>query len=92
MIRLNVSLIIEDEEKRERVIEIVKELVAFSLRDKGCIDYDLYCSLTNDDRLMIMETWESREALKAHSETEHFKRLVPEMKKLTNTITTEFEF
>lgn len=92
MIRLNVSLIIEDEEKRERVIKIVKELVVFSLRDKGCIDYDLYCSHTNDDRLMIIETWESREALKAHSETDHFKRLVPEMKKLANTITTEFEF
>lgn len=92
MIRLNVSLITEEEDKRKKVIEIVKELVAFSLRDKGCIDYDLYGSMTNDDRLMIVETWETREDLKAHSETEHFCRLVPEMQKLAKTISTEFEF
>ncbi len=92
MIRLNVSLITEDEDKRKKAIEKATELVAFSLRDKGCISYDLYGSLTNDDRLMIVETWESREDLKAHSESEHFKRLVPELESLANMTMEEFEF
>lgn len=92
MIRLNVSLICEEEEKRKRVVEIVKELVAFSLHDKGCVDYDLYGSLTNSDRLMIVETWDSDENLKAHGETDHFKRLVPEMHSLANVTMTRFDF
>ncbi|MDE6298635.1 MAG: antibiotic biosynthesis monooxygenase [Muribaculaceae bacterium] len=92
MIRLNVSLITEDEDKRKKAIEKATELVAFSLRDKGCISYDLYGSLTNSDRLMIVETWESSEDLKAHSESEHFKRLVPELENLANMTMEKFEF
>lgn len=92
MIRLNVSLITDEEEKRAKAIEKAKELVAFSLRDKGCISYDLYGSLTNSDRLMIVETWESKEDLKAHSETKHFKRIVPELQDLSNMTMEEFEF
>lgn len=92
MIRLNVSLITEDEEKRKKLIEKATELVAFSLRDKGCISYDLYGSLTNSDRLMIVETWESADDLKAHTETEHYKRLSPEIQELANMTLEKFNF
>ena len=68
------------------------ELVGLSLHDKGCISYDLLGSLTNDDRLMIVETWESREDLKAHMDTEHFKRLVPELERLSTMTLEEFDF
>ncbi|MDE6296890.1 MAG: antibiotic biosynthesis monooxygenase, partial [Muribaculaceae bacterium] len=53
---------------------------------------DLYQSKTNDDRYMIIETWESREDLKAHSKSEHFKRLVPELEKYSTLTMEEFEF
>ena len=92
MIRLNVAVIAETAENAKKFKEAAIELVSFSLRDKGCISYDLYESKTNDDRFMIIETWESEEALKAHSESDHFKRLVPEMKKYANLITEKFTF
>lgn len=92
MVRLNVSVITETEEERRLFIEAAVELVSLSLRDKGCIDYDLYQSKTNDDRLMIIETWESEEDLKNHSETEHFRCLVPVMRAHAKMITTKFEF
>lgn len=92
MIRLNVSMIAETSEAAKKLVEAATELVAFSLRDKGSISYDLYQSKTNDDRYMIVETWESREALKAHSESEHFKRLVPELEKHSDLTMEEFEF
>lgn len=92
MIRLNCSLICEDEDRKKKAIEKATELVSFSLRDKGCISYDLYGSLTNDDRLMIVETWQSRSDLKAHSESAHFRRLVPELRDLTTMTLEEFEF
>lgn len=92
MIRLNVAVIAETEENARKFKEAATELVAFSLRDKGCISYDLYQSKTNDDRYMIIETWETEEDLKAHSESEHFRRLVPIMKANASLITEKFTF
>lgn len=92
MIRLNVSMIVEEESRRKPLIEAATELVEFSLRDKGCIDYDLYASTTNDDRLLIVETWESEEDLKRHSESEHFKRLVPRLEELATLTMEKFDF
>ncbi|MDE6218543.1 MAG: antibiotic biosynthesis monooxygenase [Muribaculaceae bacterium] len=92
MIRLNVSLIIEESERRKPLVEAATELVAFSLRDKGCISYDLYGSLTNDDRLMIIETWEDQQALDAHMASDHFKRLSPVLHELSTMTLEKFEF
>ncbi|MDE6793707.1 MAG: antibiotic biosynthesis monooxygenase [Muribaculaceae bacterium] len=92
MIRINASMIIETSENRKPLIDAATELVEFSLRDKGCIGYDLYKSQTNDDRMMIVETWESEEALKAHMESEHFRRLVPELQKYSTMTLEKFDF
>ena len=92
MIRLNVSMIAETSENGRKLVEVASELVAFSLRDKGCIGYDLYQSKTNDDRYMIIETWETEEDLKAHTETEHYKRLSPELHKYSSLTLQKFEF
>lgn len=85
-------MIAETSEDAKKLVEVATDLVAFSLRDKGCISYDLYQSKTNDDRYMIIETWENEEALKAHSESEHFKRLVPELEKHSDLTMEKFEF
>ncbi len=92
MVRMNVSMIVETEENRKKLLERAIELVSFSLRDKGVIDYDLYKSQSNDDRYMIIETWETEEDLKAHMETEHFKRLVPELEKYSTLTLEKFDF
>ncbi len=92
MVRMNVSMIVETAENRKKLLERAIELVSFSLRDKGCVDYDLYKSKSNDDRYMIIETWESEEDLKAHMETEHFKRLVPELEKYSTLTLEKFDF
>ncbi len=92
MVRMNVSMIVETAENRKKLLERAIELVSFSLRDKGCVDYDLYKSQSNDDRYMIIETWETEEDLKAHMETEHFKRLVPELEKYSTLTLEKFDF
>ncbi len=92
MVRLNVSMIVEEEDKKKPLKEKAIELVSFSLRDKGCISYDLYHSKTNDDRYMIIETWESKEDLEAHQKTDHFRRLAPELQRLSTMTTEVFDF
>lgn len=56
MIRLNVFIQV-GAEKRQEVVALSKELVAASLKDNGCVAYDLFESATRPDVLMICETW-----------------------------------
>lgn len=92
MIRLNCSLLVQESSKRQPLIEAATELVELSLRDKGCMEYDLYASLTNDDRLMIVETWKSQKDLKEHMASEHFLRLVPKIQSLAEMTLEQFDF
>ena len=51
MIRLNVFIQVSAE-NRAAVLESAKELVAYSLKDNGCIAYDVFESATRSDVLM----------------------------------------
>ncbi len=77
MIRLNCFLEISDSSLREKAIETATELVELSLKDEGCISYEAFASITSDNHIEIVETWKDDESLRCHSESEHFKRLVP---------------
>ena len=50
MIRLNVFIQVSAE-NRAAVLESAKELVAYSLKDNGCIAYDVFESATRSDVL-----------------------------------------
>ncbi|MCM1520353.1 MAG: antibiotic biosynthesis monooxygenase [Lachnoclostridium sp.] len=92
MIRLNCTLLIEESKNRQPLIDLATELVELSLHDKGCITYDLYGSLTNDDHLMIVETWDNKKSLDAHMKSDHFKRIVPQLQELSTMTLEEFTF
>lgn len=92
MVRLNVSVIIPDSSRAAEIIAAATELVELSLHDEGCIDYDLYRSTTNDDRLMIVETWRDAAALDRHQQTEHFRRIVPQLEELGTLTHERFDF
>ncbi len=44
---------------------------AETLKEKGCIAYDLHQSFADPDRLVFVEKWETREDLTAHSKQPH---------------------
>lgn len=55
MIRLNV-FIRTTESNREELLRTARELTAASVKDAGCIAYDIFESATRPDVLMICET------------------------------------
>lgn len=66
-------------DKIEEILGLIKELVEETVKEEGCIKYEMYQD-KKDPRIMIMiEEWESEEALNKHMASEHFKRIVPEM-------------
>lgn len=45
--------------------------VAETRKEKGCIAYELFASLSDPEKLVFVERWETREALTAHSKQPH---------------------
>lgn len=91
MLRLNVFIKV-GAENRAAVLEAAKELVAASLKDNGCIAYDVFESATRSDVLMICETWKDEESLAAHSQATHFVTLVPKIEGLAEMKLEKFSF
>ena len=76
MIRINVEITVS-QPKRAAVLDNILRLAEKSRQENGCIGYEIYENSTKPQSLLILETWESREALDAHEKTEHFRTLVP---------------
>lgn len=91
MIRLNVFIQVENARKAE-LVSAAKELVAASVKDPGCVAYDLFQSETRPDVLMICETWADEASLQAHEQSAHFTTLVPRMQSLGAMKIEKFSF
>ena len=87
MIRINVALKVSPD-KRAEALETALRLAEASAREPGCLGYEVYEKAACPERLMILETWESGEALARHERTPHFTALVP---RLRNKLTLEMK-
>lgn len=68
-------------ESLQEVIALYQELIAESRKEQGCLSYELYQDMDNPCIMTVLETWENKACLDAHSVSAHFKRLVPEIGK-----------
>jgi quinol monooxygenase YgiN len=75
-----VTIIAESEIRQDALFEymrLVKELIAASRREQGCIAYNLYRSLSNPLKFTLIENWENEQAIESHNNSEHFRRIIP---------------
>lgn len=68
------------EEDMEKVMPIIEELIACTKQEKGYVSYEFCKSVDNPNLYSFIETWETIEDLVAHSKSEHYTRLGPQMK------------
>ena len=85
MIRLNVFFEKKESVKAEELNALCEGLVKKSLKDNGNVAYDYFVSGTRNGVMMVCETWQSEEVLKAHMATDHFTTLVPKIEALTKS-------
>ncbi|BCN31773.1 putative quinol monooxygenase [Anaeromicropila herbilytica] len=64
-------------DKIEEVLQATKELIEATVKEEGCIKYEMYQDIKDESILTMMEEWESMDALKNHSNSEHYRRIVP---------------
>lgn len=91
MIRLNVFLQTEAANSA-KVLEAAQELTAASLKEEGCIAYDVFESSTRPGILLICETWADEDALAAHEKTETFLKNIVVLNELSKAKVEKFEF
>jgi quinol monooxygenase YgiN len=91
MIRLNVFISVEDV-NRAKVLGAAKELTAASLKEDGCVAYDVFESATRPNVLMICETWKDSETLTNHEKSASFIKNIAILKELTTIKVEKFEF
>lgn len=55
------------------------ELVEKTRQEPACIAYDLFVDQRDPGHFIFIEQWPDQAALDAHCQTEHFRRLVPQI-------------
>lgn len=91
MLRLNCFISVS-RENRDEVLSAAKRLTAASLKQDGCVAYDILESATRLEELMICETWRDPKALDAHSASDVFITEVGKMRSLAKMKSDKFLF
>ena len=91
MIRINCFISVKEEHRKE-VLEAAKRLTEASIKQDGCIAYDVFESATRPEVLMICETWRDKEALDAHSASKVFEEEVAIMREFAEMKLESFPF
>jgi quinol monooxygenase YgiN len=58
------------------VKELIKDLVAASVKEAGCLQYELYQSFDDENQFILHETWENEEILENHNHQPHLQTFV----------------
>ena len=51
----------------------MRECIAATRQEDGCISYELFESTTDPNKLVFVEQWQSAECLPLHSKSDHMK-------------------
>ena len=81
----------------ENFIALAEELVRCSRAEEGNLHYSLNVSKYDPCLLMFTESWKDKAAIEFHNNTEHFKRLLPQLAALcadkpSKDVCTEIEY
>jgi quinol monooxygenase YgiN len=49
------------------------------MKEQGCISYELFQDINNQNIFSFIEAWENQDALDMHMKSAHFQKIVPEM-------------
>jgi quinol monooxygenase YgiN len=59
------------------------ELLRLTRTEAGCLAYDLGQGVQDPQDFVLVEIWQDQAALTAHQHTEHFTRIVPQLKAMS---------
>ena len=69
----------------EKLEALFRSVIATTLKEDGCISYQLNRELDNPRRFVWTEEWESRELLNRHAAAPHIKAILAEIPELVES-------
>ncbi len=66
--------------KNQAFREAARELIELTRKEEGNLSYDLCDDVEHPNVLTFVERWQDREAIDRHMHSEHFCRIVPQLK------------
>jgi len=66
-------------DSREAALALARQMAEASLSELGCISYDFYLGLLDENVLMLFQEWDSMESLRDHFQTEHMEVFMREL-------------
>jgi quinol monooxygenase YgiN len=71
--------------KSEELKEFLISLIEPTLKEEGCIKYELNRDITNQNKFTFIEEWTGLDAHKQHDNTEHIKNAIEKLPDLTKS-------
>ena len=59
--------------RRDEALTLAREVSAATQAEAGCVSYEFYVGLRDPNTLIVLQEWESLEALSKHFDTEHMR-------------------
>ena len=66
-------------EKRLNIIKTIHAMIGPTKAQSGCLHCELFGSTQNDDNLILLEKWESKETLNQHIKSDEFRKVLAAM-------------
>jgi quinol monooxygenase YgiN len=63
-------------EKQKEVLQTLLSLIAPLEKEKGCLSYDIYCDIEDENVFSLISEWESRQSLHDHLRSDRFSVLL----------------
>jgi quinol monooxygenase YgiN len=67
----------------DEFIKLASELANISNTEEGCLEYTFAKSIENSNEWVFVELWSNEQSLSEHSASEHCKRLIPLLDKVS---------
>ena len=67
------------EKDMDDVFKLIDELIACTKEEHGYVSYEFCQSVEDPELYSFIETWETMEDLIAHSQSEHYGRIGPQL-------------
>lgn len=77
MLKLSVNYFAKPGRREEFLRRVVESGILSAIRaEDGCLRYDYYLSCQDENEILLLEAWESKEKQQVHMAQEHMKRLM----------------
>jgi len=70
------------EDKIEEFKSLAEKLIAETRKETGCISYQLFQDINDEKVFAMIEEWESSDDLQNHINSEHYRKIVPQLANL----------